>query len=162
MKLLKNVALAAAVAVSVGFVGACASAVPPTTTTTESSTTVLRRAAGNDQQRHNHDSVPQGHRDEHHAPLFQRGNESISRDGSDDGTGASAGVASRRTNSSGSHGANPEPNNHFFELGKRGYRAEENYNICRRVRTEPNHVVVRGLTVSDHYDHDESILIKAV
>jgi hypothetical protein len=39
MKLLKNVALAAAVAVSVGFVGACASAVPPTTTTTESSTT---------------------------------------------------------------------------------------------------------------------------
>ena len=39
MKLLKNVALAAAIAVSVGFVGACASAVPPTTTTTESSTT---------------------------------------------------------------------------------------------------------------------------
>ena len=37
MKLLKNVALAAAVAVSVGFVGACA--VPPTTTTTVTSTT---------------------------------------------------------------------------------------------------------------------------
>ena len=39
MKPLKNIALAAAVAVSVGLVGACASAVPPTTTTTESSTT---------------------------------------------------------------------------------------------------------------------------
>ena len=39
MKLLKNVAFAAAIAVSVGFVGACADEVPPTTTTTEYSTT---------------------------------------------------------------------------------------------------------------------------
>ena len=39
MKFLKNVAFAAAIAVSVGFIGACAEGVPPTTTTTEYSTT---------------------------------------------------------------------------------------------------------------------------
>lgn len=39
MRLLKNVALAAAIAVSVVFMGACAEEVPPTTTTTEYSTT---------------------------------------------------------------------------------------------------------------------------
>jgi hypothetical protein len=74
MKLLKNVALAAAVAVSVGFVGACASAVPPTTTTTETSTTAppvttshtyYATAAGND---HQHDR-------DHHVPVWDAASE---------------------------------------------------------------------------------------
>jgi hypothetical protein len=39
MKVLRNIALAAVVAASVGFLGACAYETPPTTTTTEYSTT---------------------------------------------------------------------------------------------------------------------------
>jgi hypothetical protein len=45
-------------------------------------------------------------------------------------------------------------------LGKQGHRAEENYNICRRFGTEPDHDYVEwkwGRTFSDHHDHYESI-----
>ena len=68
------------------------------------------------------------------------------------GTGGAGGT------SRGTSCASPEPNNHFYELGKRGQRAEENYNICRRFGTEPDHDYVEwkwGRTVSDHHDHYE-------
>jgi hypothetical protein len=125
----------------------------------------VRRAAGKDQQHYDHHSVSQRHRNEHDAHLFERGNESVSRDGSV-ACPRRDGAAAGRTSSAGCSGASPHPDNHFFKLGKRDHSAEENYNICRRFGTEADHDYVEWggrRTVSEHHDHyDESILIKTV
>jgi hypothetical protein len=135
MRVLKNVALAAAIAVSVGFLSACADQAPPKTTTIEYSTTgprYVRCAAPIDQQHRDHESISGWHRDdEHHTRLFECGNETSTGNGSIVSTRQDDASYHRPSSKLGSNGASPERNNHFYELRKRGHRAKQNYTICR-------------------------------
>jgi len=160
MKLLKNVALAAVIAASIGFVGACADQVPATTTTTtEYSTTApapvyvappITTSSSTTTTQYPNGTVTST------TPVYSSvvANPPVVMVPSSAPVVMMAPTAVQ-VPAPGCNGASPEPNDHFHELGKRDHSAKENYTICRRFGAEPDHDYVErkwGRTVSDHYD----------
>ncbi len=191
MKLLNHVVLAAVVAISVGFAGACAEVPAQTTTTTEYSTSApgpvyvappVTTGSSTTTTQYTNGTVTSttpGYTSVVTNPSVVMAPSSAAAETTkttvyDDGvvqkkvtttdydtydsTDDPAEPAARVAGGTCRCTTSPEPNNHFYELGKRGHRAEENDYICRRLGTEPDHDDVEWKwkrTVSDHHDHDE-------